>query len=146
LTIGPTSPPECRWLRCEALPTPLDRRTFLALLALGTVSGAVLPDLVGPVASAAGTPTAARRAAERGVDGVTRLGRSYLRDHADERDAATLRSMLPGIDPARPVLPQLPDLVSAVVDDFGAGRVVDVDGWHLAVTEARASAAVALGA
>jgi hypothetical protein len=33
-----------------------------------------------------------------------------------------------------------------VVADFTAGRVVSVEGWQLSRTEARAAAAVALGA
>lgn len=141
-----TLPPGGRSLRFEPLPTPLDRRTFLALLAAGTVSGAVLPGLAGPTTSSAGASTPTAHAASSGVDGIVRLGRRYLRDHPDERDAATLRSLLPGLDPAQPVRPQLPDLAPAAVSDFGAGHVVDVDGWYLALTEARASAAVALGA
>jgi hypothetical protein len=144
--VRATLPPGGRWLRFEPLPTPLDRRTFLALLAAGTVSGAVLPGLAGSTTSPAGATTPTAHAASSSVDGVVRLGRLYLRDHPDERNAATLRALLPGLDASQPVRPQLPDLAPVAVGDFGAGRVVDVDGWHLALTEARASAAIALGA
>jgi hypothetical protein len=124
-------------------PSPLDRRTFLALLAAGTTSLVALPF----VGSTGGTPAAAAApGSSPAADGVVRLGRAYLRDHPTEADVATLRSLVPGLDAARPVRPQLPALVPASVDDFAAGRITYVDGWHLAVTEARASAAVALGA
>ena len=128
-----------------ALPSPLDRRTFLTLLAAGTVSGAAwsgLADVVAPGADATAAPSTTTPA---GVDGVVRLGRSYLHDHPEEADAAQLRSSLPGLDASQPVRPQMPALAPASVGDFEAGRVVFVDGWHLAVTEARASATVALG-
>jgi hypothetical protein len=123
---------------------PLDRRTFLTLLAAGTVSGTAwtgLTALVTPGATAAAATDSPARA-----DGVVRLGRSYLHDHPDASDATQLRSSLPGLDATQPVRPQLPTLAPASVGDFEAGRVVFVDGWHLADTEARASAAVALGA
>ncbi len=128
------------------MPKPLDRRTFLALLAAGTVSGSAWTGLAAVVGPGTGTIAAAATGSSGGVDGVVRLGRSYLHDHPDESDAAQLRSLLPGLDASRPVRPQLPALAPASVDDFDAGRVVFVDGWHLALTEARASAAVALEA
>ncbi len=133
-------------LRFGTLPSPLDRRTFLALLAAGTVSGAAWSGLADVVAPGAEATAATSTTTSAGADGVVRLGRSYLRDHPEEADAAQLRSSLPGLDPAQPVRPQLPALAPTSVGDFEAGRVVFVDGWHLALTEARASAAVALGA
>jgi hypothetical protein len=128
------------------LPSPLDRRTFLTLLAAGTVSGAAWSGLTAVVAPGADAPAAAATGSSSRVDGVVRLGRSYLHDHPAESDATQLRSLLPGLDATKPVRPQLPALAPASVGDFEAGRVVFVDGWHLAFTEARASAAVALGA
>ena len=56
-----------------------------------------------------------------------------------EDDLAALLATLPGAsdDP-------LVDAAALVRDDFAAGRTVDVDGWVLAVSEARAAAVVAL--
>jgi hypothetical protein len=99
--------------------------------------------LTGPAAAA--VPDRARTAAPT-RDGVARLGRAYLRAHPDQRDLATLRSSLPQLDATQPYRPQLPTLAAANADDFAHGRVVAVDGWLLADTEARAAAAVALGA
>ena len=128
------------------MPSPLDRRTFLALLAAGTVSGAAWSGLADAVAPVADATAAASTGSSARADGVVRLGRSYLHDHPEESDVTQLRSLLPGLDATQPVRPQLPALAPASVGDFEAGRVVFVDGWHLALTEARASAAVALGA
>ena len=73
------------------------------------------------------------------------LGRAYLRRHPRESRAALLLRELPGMRSTHAVRPQLPGLTSTIVDDFDAGRVVNVDGWELARTEARAAAAIALG-
>jgi hypothetical protein len=56
-----------------------------------------------------------------------------------ENDLATLLAALPGTsdDP-------LVDAAGLVRDEFASGRTIDVDGWVLAVSEARAAAVVAL--
>lgn len=126
--------------------TSFDRRTFLALLGVGTVSATALAGLAEAMTIPAGaTGPAVRRAVATDKDGVVRLGQSYLAGHPDEADPTKLRSLLPGLDAAQPVRPQLPAMVAPSIADFEAGRIVFVDGWHLALTEARASAAVALG-
>ena len=40
----------------------------------------------------------------------------------------------------------MPTLVPSITQDFETGRVITVQGWQLSRTEARAAAAVALGA
>jgi hypothetical protein len=69
------------------------------------------------------------------LEGVHALGRAYLREHPEEADADRLAADL-GIE-GRPDLPQLAERVAA---EFAAGDVVAVDGWRLAVSEARAAA------
>jgi hypothetical protein len=118
------------------------RRTFVGLVAAGWAAVAAGAEgLLRPGRAAAATG----RAAAGRPDGVVVLGRTYLRQHPKESDADFLVRHLPGVDPAEPVRPQLPQLASTVAQDFGAGRVVSVDGWELAQTEARGAGAVASG-
>lgn len=56
-----------------------------------------------------------------------------------ENDLATLLASLPGVSPD-----PLVDAATLVREDFATGRTVDVDGWILSVSEARAAAVVAL--
>ena len=116
----------------------------MGLLAAGAVSALAFPTLVDALS---GSPSAVgAAAAPKGGDGVVQLGRTYLRTHPEEANAGQLRARVSGLDPARGVRAQLPALVPVAVADFGGGRTVVVDGWLLAETEARATAAVALGA
>ncbi len=120
----------------------LGRRTFVGLLAAGSVAGAALTnDLVRPTARAGAAPAAGPPA-----DGVVALGKAYLETHPREADTRFLLARLPGIDTTQGLRPQLPNLSPAITEDFRSGRVVTVQGWQLARTEARAAAAVALGA
>ena len=117
------------------------RRTFVGLLVAGGAAGFALSrDLLRPTAARAATATAAQP-----TDGVVALGRAYLDEHPREDDPDFLVRHLPGIDPARKVRPQLPELDPAVGSDLQAGRVVSVQGWQLSLTEARGAAAVARG-
>ena len=111
------------------------------LVAGGVTVAAVTTGVVprGPLAAWAG------RAAPSQPDGIAALGRAYLRRHPGESHATLLLRELPGVRSAHPVRPQLPRLTNTIVSDFDAGRVVNVDGWELAGTEARAAAAIALG-
>jgi hypothetical protein len=119
------------------------RRTFVGLLAAGSVAGVALTtDLVGSRTRAVAAPGAAPQPA----DGVVALGNAYLKAHRREADRKFLLDRLPGIDTTRDVRSQLPALSAAITDDFRAGRLVTVQGWQLSRTEARAAAAVALGA
>jgi hypothetical protein len=131
------------------------RRTFVGLLAAGgAVAVATVHELLHPTGAGADAEPASRRAAEGSTatqsgsasDGVVVLGRAYLQDYPKEADRKYLLAHLPGIDTSRDVRTQLPALQPAVTADFTAGRVVSVQGWQLSRTEARAAAAVALGA
>ena len=85
------------------------------------------------------------RRGTRTATAIAALGRAYLRRHPHESHAPRLLRQLPDVRSAHAVRPQLPRLTSTIVADFDTGRVVNVDGWELARTEARAAAAIALG-
>ena len=114
----------------------------MGLLAASGVVGASLANDLARGASRADATTAAAK----GPDGVVRLGKAYLRAYPREADTEFLLTRLPGIDPTQRVRPQMPTLVPAITQDFETGRVITVQGWQLSRTEARAAAAVALGA
>lgn len=114
-------------------------------------SGATTPSA--PTASAVGAATAdaAPGTGLAGLDptvvdpALVRVGRAVLTTRPDEADPDTLVRLLiaaagPGTDLADP----LGVAARVVADDFAAGRTVDVDGWRLAVSEARAAALLAL--
>jgi hypothetical protein len=101
-------------------------------------------ELVRSPAVAGAAPT--KTAKNPDADGVVALGNAYLETHPREAETTFLLARLPGIDPKRRVLRQLQALTPAIAEDFQAGRVVTVTGWQLSRTEARAAAAVALGA
>jgi hypothetical protein len=122
---------------------PVSRRSFLRVVTVGTTSVLVASTLPGRASAAV---TSRARPAAESPDGVVRLGRSYLRTHPEENKLGTLRSSLPQLDATQPYRPQLPTLAAANTDDFANGRVVSVDGWLLGDTEARAAAAISLGA
>ena len=114
----------------------------MGLLAAGGVAGASLANDFVRGAS----PARAANAAAAPRDGVVVLGKAYLRAYPGEADPTFLLARLPGIDTKQRVRPQMPTLVPAFTKDFASGRVVTVQGWQLSRTEARAAAAVALGA
>ena len=82
------------------------------------------------------TPVIAPDAA---TPGVLAVGAAYLRLRPDEADMATLLSALDAHD-SDPVAAA----ARGTASDFAAGRTVDLDGWVLATSEARAAAVVAL--
>ena len=75
-------------------------------------------------------------------DPIARIGQRYLEEYPDEADATELRSLLAFSGPAASALG--PALVPVATADFVNGDVVVIDGWHLARSEARAAALVAL--
>ena len=83
-----------------------------------------------------------------------RLGRSYLAGHPAELDFQRLADGVLGslrLPAAADAIDSPPESVliararRVVVDDYVAGRVVDIDGWVLSITEARLYALAALG-
>lgn len=79
-------------------------------------------------------------------DALVAVGRRYLRDHPDEADAAVLLAALHALGDSVPAAPatRLAVLRDQVTADFEAGEVVEVDGWIISLTEARAAALYAL--
>lgn len=82
-----------------------------------------------------------------------RLGRSYLSAHPAELDSQRLADGVLGplrLPAAADAIDSTPETVliararRVVVDDYVAGRVVDIDGWVLSITEARLYALAAL--
>jgi hypothetical protein len=125
-------------VRSALVPAPLERRTFLGLLAAAATSGFVPSLVVERLAHAS-------RASAR-PDGVVQLGRAYLLDHPEDASVERLSSLLTGLDTTKPVRDQLPAIAEASTAEFAAGTAVVVQGWLLAHSEARAAAAIALGA
>lgn len=79
-------------------------------------------------------------------EAIERVGAAYRKTYPDEDDVEVLRASLPQFDglSGQEVQEQLGTLRDQVRSDFAEGRIVMVDGWLLAVTEARAAALVSL--
>ena len=69
------------------------------------------------------------------------VGQAYLRLNPEEADLSHLLEIL-GANTAQP--PLRPMLLAQLRQDFEAGRMVNVQGWMLAQTEARLCAVAAL--
>jgi hypothetical protein len=118
----------------------ITRRGILARLGMagGLLGGLLLPRV-------AGARPAGHLAALHDLDAARRIGRAYLADHPGEADAAVLTTWLdqalgkPASVPAARAA-----LRRAVRDDMRGGRSVVVDGWVLALTEARLCALAGL--
>lgn len=79
-------------------------------------------------------------------DALVAVGTRYLEEVPDEADQAVLLEQLPALEgtvPERPG-PMLGVLEPQVVADHTTGDLVELDGWVLSVTEARAAALYAL--
>lgn len=78
-------------------------------------------------------------AARDPLAGVVMVGERYLADHPEDADLDLLLAELPagGDDPVGAAS-------TRVAEDFGNGATVVIDGWVLAISEARAAAVVAL--
>jgi hypothetical protein len=116
------------------------RRQFLRVVATTAVACTV----------AAGGWTDAFASTSRSSTVTTRdlaaLGKDYLAAHPREANKAWLLAQLPGVDATAPVADQLATLLPEIAADFAADRVVAVDGWVIARSDARAVGAIALGA
>jgi hypothetical protein len=122
----------------------LDRRRFLQLSALG---------IVATVADSACAPADTRVDAsiERpqllamlGPERVRQIGSRYRASTPTENRAEALREALSNGHAFRIPFLKSGSLEGQIRDDFAAGRTVVVDGWVLAVTEARQAALFSL--
>jgi hypothetical protein len=122
----------------------LDRRRFLQLSALG---------IVATVADSACGPADARvdASADRpellamlGPERVRQLGSHYRASTPAENSSDALRAALSSGNGLRIPFIKSGSLENQIRDDFTAGRIVVVDGWILAVTEARQAALFSL--
>jgi hypothetical protein len=80
-------------------------------------------------------------------DPLAALGRSYLSKYPKEDSLDVLRRSTPELSGARSaadVRAALPAIAAAAAADFASGEVVQIEGWRLTRTEARAAAAVEL--
>ncbi|MGB5334331.1 MAG: hypothetical protein WBN07_01830 [Woeseiaceae bacterium] len=82
-----------------------------------------------------------------------RLGRAYLTAHPDELDLQRLVNGVLGpmrLSGGADAIDSIPEAVliarvrRVVIDDYLAGRIVNIDGWVLSITEARLYALAAL--
>ncbi len=122
------------------MPARFERRTFLGFVAVAAAAPFV------PRLNFDRLDRSTRAARAVATDGVVRLGRAYLKAHPKDASVRRLRTEITGLDATKPVRPQLPAIAAACTAEFVRGRTVAVDGWLLAGSEARAAAAVALGA
>jgi hypothetical protein len=85
-------------------------------------------------------------------DSAQKIGRIYLGAHPDpDLEAGLLKALWPEADPFLAHGPPAPRelrlrLAAAVREDFRQRRIVHVDNWHLALTEARLCGLIALQA
>ena len=129
-----------------------DRRTVLKGLAAGGAvvvgGGLIARQVLDDGEAAAPTTTAPPPAEPRSTmgDALVAVGARYLEDEPQEADQAFLLDQLPALEgtvPERPG-PMLGVLAPQAVADHTAGELVELDGWILSVTEARAAALYAL--
>ncbi len=121
---------------------PLTRRRFLVL---GGLSVAVLGTLGGIrlLGSGPEEPLTAHVGELLEADGLTAVGDAYLAAHPDEADEIALVRILEARREWRSV-ESASDVARAIAatsrEDFRTGRIVNVLGWQLSASEARACA------
>lgn len=129
-----------------------DRRTVLKGLAAGGAvvvgGGLVARQVLDEEDPALPTTTAPPPPEPRSTmgDALVAVGARYLEDEPQEADQAFLLDQLPALEgrvPERPG-PMLGVLAPQAVSDHTTGDLVELDGWVVSVTEARAAALYAL--
>jgi hypothetical protein len=122
----------------------LDRRRFLQLGALGIV--AAVTDTAWATADAGVGASGDRPllVAMLGPERVRQLGSHYRASTPSENSAEALRAALSKDRTLRIPFIKSGSHMDEIRDDFVAGRTVIVDGWVLAVTEARQAALFSL--
>ncbi|KAA0233709.1 MAG: hypothetical protein JJLCMIEE_03376 [Acidimicrobiales bacterium] len=130
--------------RTERPDSRISRRTMLVGLAGGAavVTGAGAYFLIRD--SGSGTDGNGTQPSLDTSTGIARVGAAYLEAHPGEADPAALAEQLgiPATDSA--AMEFLATSSETIQTDFDTGEVVNLDGWRLSVSEARASALVAL--
>jgi len=129
-----------------------DRRTVLKGLAAGgavvvgggLIARQVLDDGEAPAPTTTAPPPSEPRSTMG--DALVAVGARYLEDEPQEADQAFLLDQLPALEGAVPERPgpMLGVLAPQAVADHTAGELVELDGWILSVTEARAAALYAV--
>jgi hypothetical protein len=129
----------------------LSRRTVLvggALIGVAGLAGVALATgALPPDDDAPDDTTPTTRPPVAPAEGIATVGAAYLATaDAGEADVAALRQALPTLTGGTPeeLIAQLGTIRPAVEADFTEDRVVEVDGWILAHSEARAAALVHL--
>lgn len=123
---------------------PLSRRGFLATLAVGIAGAALGLRLYWTVGH---PPVGAERLVRLlpHADSAARTGRRYLEDTPREADATRLVALIGATPAGADSDAALREYLEARIrQDFIDGATVAVDGWLLAVTEARLCALVSL--
>ncbi len=82
-------------------------------------------------------------------ESAERIGRRYLAMLPPDTDRSRLLAMSPALDRALRAVRHRPEIAAGllrqgIIDDFRHANTVIVDGWVLAVTEARLCAVIAL--
>ena len=133
-------------------PTDAARRAFIIGLA-STPVALLLSRGIGFEPGGADSALAELRSVARAllpIDSAAEIGRVYLQSRTDESLGLELVRSLwvgsPGADRHRALSPSAlrKRLTAAVREDFRQRRIVRVGNWHLALTEARLCALVAL--
>ncbi|HEX9799200.1 MAG TPA: hypothetical protein VGC00_03420 [Thermoanaerobaculia bacterium] len=122
------------------------RELVLALAALSVAPGLLVSCRRRPDPRALAAALAARL---RRDEAVRALGRAVVATHPEESDAGALAARLAaelGWTPDAPGAELDRRLGERVRDDFRLGRLLVVDSWRLAATEARVAALLALAA
>ena len=120
---------------------PLDRRRFLQLSGLGVVAIAADVACSQRADSALDQPALI---AVLGADRVRQLGERYRAQTPSEGNAESLRAAIGKDRGWRIPFLGNESIASQIEDDFEHDRTVLVDGWVLAVTEARQAALFSL--
>lgn len=141
------SNPEQPTERPEAPAEPdgrVSRRAVLVLLAGGAAATAGVGAYYLSRDSAPGSDGDGPPPSVDTSSGVARVGAAYLGAYPDEADPATLAGQLGISATDAAAMEFLARSSEAIQREFDTGEVVNLDGWRLSVSEARASALVAL--
>jgi hypothetical protein len=137
-------------------PRELSRRSVIGGLAASGLTTGLIGSLVAACGDGSGStassstappstaPSSTVSPAIEAEQAIVRIGERYREDHPEEDDLEVLLDRLSVDAAASRSSDVLSSLDAQVVDDYGAGRTVRLDGWVLSVTESRAAALVSL--